>query len=202
MTELTYRFKLNSELSSAIKVFSLKYKNASRSDFKKLFDLWEKSNNELICLEERRLLNLGYAGDFKDKIYKSERYYYKNKNKENPTKPLSDDKKLSSTYIPRNPKFLEFVENYIHKHNMKQLLLYKQFINETSDKIVAEIENEINRLKTFQLTNKESFQKIKKQFNNAYYKIKNATSKHATSKNEPNLFSRDDRWTLKYNQMV
>jgi len=120
MTELTYRFKLNSELSSAIKVFSLKYKNASRSDFKKLFDLWEKSNNELICLEERRLLNLGYAGDFKDKIYKSARYYYKNKNKENPAKPLSDNKKLSSTYIPRNPKFLEFVENYIHKHNMKQ----------------------------------------------------------------------------------
>ena len=202
MTELTYRFKLNSELSSAIKVFSLKYKNASRSDFKKSFDLWEKSNNELICLEQRRLLNLGYAGDFKDKIYKSARYYYKNKNKENPAKPETDDKKLSSTYIPRNSKFLEFVENYIHKHNMKQSLLYKQFINETSDKIVAEIENEINRLKTFQLTNKQSFQKIKKQFNNAYYKIKNATSKNATSKNatsknatsktQPIVSSRDD----------
>jgi hypothetical protein len=75
---------------------------------------------------------------------------------------------------------------------MKQSLLYKQFINETSDKIVAEIENEINRLKTFQLTNIESFQKIKKQFNNAYYKIKNTTSKNATSKTQPIVSSRDD----------
>jgi hypothetical protein len=49
----------------------------------------------------------------------------------------------------------------------------------------------------YQLTNKESFQKIKKQFNNAYYKIKNATSKNATSKNatsktQPIVSSRDD----------
>lgn len=192
MTELTYRFKLTSELTTAIKAFSLKHKNASSSDFKTSFELWEKSNNELICLEERRLLNLGYAGDFKDKIYKSARYYYKNKLETNGAKTVSKDERPSIKYIPRNPMFLEFIENYIHKHDMKQSQLYKQFINEGDSIIVYEIENEMNRLKTFQLTNKESFQKIKKQFNNAYYKIKNSKNK-SDGKSKPNkLFDRCD----------
>lgn len=192
MTELTYRFKLTSQLTTSIKAFSLKHNNASSSDFKTAFELWEKSNNDMICLEERRLLNLGYAGDFKVKIYKSARYYYKNKPVTNGDKPASNDERSSIKYIPRNPCFLEFIENYIHKHDMKQSTLYKQFINEGDSIIVSEIENEMNRLKTFQLTNKESFQKIKKQFNNAYYKIKNSKNKGEGEGKNKNLFDRCD----------
>ena len=170
MTELTYRFKVNSELSCAIKNFSLKHKLSSRSEFKKSYELWKIENEKLYCLEKERLINLGYVGDFDDKIYKSARYYYRNTKHSKETQ-LSDTKQKSQTkYITRNLKFLGFIENYIDKHNIKQSMLYKQFISETDN--MGEIEKEITRLKTFQLSNDECSEKIKKMFNNVYYKVK------------------------------
>lgn len=173
MSELTYRFKLNSEFLSTIKEFSLKYRNYDSRDFKKMFAEWVEINNIAICMEERRLVNLGYVGDFVKKIYKSARYYYKNK-------PLSSTKytrKTNVSYIPRNPEFYAVVENYILKYNMKQSCLYNQFIHEIDPIIVSEISKEFKRLQTFQLNDEECFKKVKKSFNNIYYKCKHHDAK-------------------------
>ena len=69
------------------------------------------------------------------------------------------------------------METYINKNPIKASLLYKEFINETDTYILSEINTEIVRLKTFELNQTECLQKIKKMFNNAYYKIKKQLKK-------------------------
>jgi hypothetical protein len=173
MSQTTYRFKFNKELLDSIKEFSKLHSNDNCDDFLDAFHLWKRVNNEIISLEEKRILDLGFNGNIEEKIYKSARYYFKNK--KNTTYKLN--KQLKTNYIPRNPVFFKMIETYINKNPIKASLLYKEFINETDTNILSEINTEIVRLKTFELNQTECLQKIKKMFNNAYYKIKKQLKK-------------------------
>lgn len=173
MSQTTYRFKFNKELLDSIKEFSKLHSNDNCDDFLDAFHLWKRVNNEIISLEEKRILDLGFNGNIEEKIYKSARYYFKNK--KNTTYKLN--KQLKTNYIPRNPVFFKMMETYINKNPIKASLLYKEFINETDTYILSEINTEIVRLKTFELNQTECLQKIKKMFNNAYYKIKKQLKK-------------------------
>tara|TARA_X000000368_G_scaffold338332_1_gene276296 strand:- start:1525 stop:2061 length:537 start_codon:yes stop_codon:yes gene_type:complete len=173
MSQTTYRFKFNKELLDSIKEFSKLHSNDNCDDFLDAFHLWKRVNNEIISLEEKRILDLGFNGNIEEKIYKSARYYFKNK--KNTTYKLN--KQLKTNYIPRNPVFFKMMETYINKNPIKASLLYKEFINETDTHILSEINTEIVRLKTFELNQTECLQKIKKMFNNAYYKIKKQLKK-------------------------
>tara|TARA_B100001094_G_scaffold127562_1_gene123526 strand:- start:8796 stop:9332 length:537 start_codon:yes stop_codon:yes gene_type:complete len=173
MSQTTYRFKFNKELLDSIREFSKLHSNDNCDDFLDAFHLWKRVNNEIISLEEKRILDLGFNGNIEEKIYKSARYYFKNK--KNTTYKLN--KQLKTNYIPRNPVFFKMMETYINKNPIKASLLYKEFINETDTNILSEINTEIVRLKTFELNQTECLQKIKKMFNNAYYKIKKQLKK-------------------------
>lgn len=173
MSQTTYRFKFNKELLDSIREFSKLHSNDNCDDFLDAFHLWKRVNNEIISLEEKRILDLGFNGNIEEKIYKSARYYFKNK--KNTTYKLN--KQLKTNYIPRNPVFFKMMETYINKNPIKASLLYKEFINETDTHILSEINTEIVRLKTFELNQTECLQKIKKMFNNAYYKIKKQLKK-------------------------
>lgn len=173
MSQTTYRFKFNKELLDSIKEFSKLHSNDNCDDFLDAFHLWKRVNNEIISLEEKRILDLGFNGNIEEKIYKSARYYFKNK--KNTSYKLN--KQLKTNYIPRNPVFFKMMETYINKNPIKASLLYKEFINETDTNILSEINTEIVRLKTFELNQTECLQKIKKMFNNAYYKIKKQLKK-------------------------
>ena len=173
MSQTIYRFKFNKELLDSIKEFSKLHSNDNCDDFLDAFHLWKRVNNEIISLEEKRILDLGFNGNIEEKIYKSARYYFKNK--KNTTYKLN--KQLKTNYIPRNPVFFKMMETYINKNPIKASLLYKEFINETDTYILSEINTEIVRLKTFELNQTECLQKIKKMFNNAYYKIKKQLKK-------------------------
>ena len=173
MSQTTYRFKFNKELLDSIREFSKLHSNDNCDDFLDAFHLWKRVNNEIISLEEKRILDLGFNGNIEEKIYKSARYYFKNK--KNTSYKLN--KQLKTNYIPRNPVFFKMMETYINKNPIKASLLYKEFINETDTNILSEINAEIVRLKTFELNQTECLQKIKKMFNNAYYKIKKQLKK-------------------------
>lgn len=173
MNQTTYRFKFNKELLDSIKEFSKLHSNDNCDDFLDAFHLWKRVNNEIISREEKRILDLGFNGNIEEKIYKSARYYFKNK--KDTTYKLN--KQLKTNYIPRNPVFFKMIEMYINKNPIKASLLYKEFINETDTNILSEINAEIVRLKTFELNQTECLQKIKKMFNNAYYKIKKQLKK-------------------------
>ena len=62
--------------------FSKIHQYDERKDFKEAWNVWIEENNEIIELETRRLINLGYDGDVLDKMFKSARYYFRKKSTE------------------------------------------------------------------------------------------------------------------------
>lgn len=171
MSQSTYRFKFNRELLGNIREFSKLHSNDSCDEFMSEFNLWIRSNQSLIDSEKARIENLGFKGDIEKKIYKSARYYFKhkaNKAKENAF-PISSK---STNYISRSPYFSKTVESYILNNPIKASVLFQQFINETDESIQISIRNEKNRLANYQLNDEMVLKKIRKSFDNAYYKIK------------------------------
>ena len=180
MSQTTYRFKFNQEVLESIEGFSKKHANDNCHDFASAFDLWKIANKDLISKESDRMVNLGFKGNIELKMYKSARYYFKNKAmKKTQLKKNTKNKSTSKkNYISRNPEFFSFIECYILEHRLKASTLYDKFINEIDSDIVSIIQREITRLKSFDLTEEEAKKKIHKTFNNAYYKIKKNLEKN------------------------
>jgi hypothetical protein len=177
MSQTTYRFKFNRDLLNSIKEFSKIHNEDNGDEFLEAFQDWKITNNQLIKKEEERIIDLGFKGNIEEKIYRSARYYFKNK-KNNICK--LKQKTIKTNYIPRNNKFFTIMIEYIQQNPIKASLLFKKFINETDETISIEIKKEFCRLRSFELTQEECLQKIKKGFNNAYYKIKKQLNKQNT----------------------
>ena len=174
MSQTTYRFKFNRDLLNSIKEFSKIHSEDNCDDFLEAFQDWKIANKQIIKKEEERIIHLGFKGNIEEKIYRSARYYFKNK-KKNMCK--LKQKSIKTNYIQRNNKFFTMMVEYIKQTPIKASLLFKQFINETDEVISSEIKKEFCRLRSFELTQEECLQKIKKGFNNAYYKIKKQLNK-------------------------
>ena len=174
MSQTTYRFKFNIDLLNSIKEFSKIHSEDNGDEFLEAFQDWKTINNEMIKIEEERIIHLGFKGNIEEKIYRSAKYYFKNK-KNNICK--LEQKTTKTNYIPRNNTFFTMMVEYIKQKPVKASLLFKEFINETDQTISSEIKKEFCRLRSFDLTQEECLQKIKKGFNNAYYKIKKQLNK-------------------------
>jgi len=175
MSQTTYRFKFNKDFLNTIREFSKIHSQDCGEDFLEAFQVWKRFNYEAIHKEEKRIVDLGFKGDIEEKIYKSARYYFKNKK----SKPITETHTyLKTNYIPRNKAFFSLLETYIKNNSsVKPSILYKRFINETDSEISSGILNELTRLKNYQLDQNDSNKKIKKAFNNAYYKVKKKLTK-------------------------
>ena len=175
MSLKTYRFKFNKELLSNIREFSKLHNHDSCTEFLEAFNMWIYENKKIINNEDNRLKNLGFKGDIEKKIYKSARYYFKNKtNKSSPIKISSNE---PIPYIPRNKSLFKTMEDYINKYPIKASILFKQFMNDSDENIQLQINTEKKRLYSFSLNEEMCVKKIHKTFNNAYYKIKKKNNK-------------------------
>lgn len=177
MSQTTYRFKFNIDLLNSIKEFSKIHSEDNGDEFLEAFQYWKIANNQIIKKEEERIIHLGFKGNIEEKIYRSARYYFKNKKN---TICKLKQKTIKTNYIQRNNKFFTMMIEYIERNPIKASLLFKEFINETDEAISSEIKKEFCRLRSFELTQEECLQKIKKGFNNAYYKIKKQLNKQNT----------------------
>ena len=79
-----YRYKFSNELMEPLTEFSSKHRFDEASLFKVYWERWESQpqNISIVDREERRLKMLGYEGDMHKKMYKTVRYYLKNKSLE------------------------------------------------------------------------------------------------------------------------
>jgi predicted DNA-binding ArsR family transcriptional regulator len=86
ITIQTYRFVFSNEFSEQLSIFAKVHQYDHRKDFKEAWLKWSTNEeiNPLINDEVKRIRNLGFEGDALDKMFKSARYYYRNKkNNEN-----------------------------------------------------------------------------------------------------------------------
>lgn len=159
-----YRYNFTDEFQEKLKLFSIKHSNDYIDDFRINFDTWCKENEDEITCQELILCRLGYTGDFSNKMFKSVRYYFKNKR--------SDKKvvKKRKKYTVKNDILLYAIKEHITnlKEKIQPKLAYKDF-NENNIDI-------IDRVKNYLIFNegydeKSALNKIKKIYKNKYFII-------------------------------
>ena len=162
----TYRFNFSENFNRELLEFSQDHKFDDRESFNDEFNTWKKNNNNLIMQEERFLINRGYNGDFDDKMYKSVRYYFKNKS-------LSKkSEKKRKKYVNFDKKLLKLMDDTIKKtiDNKKPEASFKIFNkeNEENELYVSEKDKMIKN----GMNDKDLLKKIKKTYKNRYYNMK------------------------------
>jgi hypothetical protein len=110
----THRFVFSDEIVEYIDEFSKIHQYDERKTFKENWGKWIKKEDiePIINDETKRLKNLGYKGDVLTKMFKSARYYYRNK----PTKSEEEeDKKDRKSYEKLPLQILEQIDVHINK---------------------------------------------------------------------------------------
>ena len=165
-----YRFKFTIDFINELFKFSKIHQYDHRKDFKEAWEVWTDENKILMDEEQRRLIELGYEGNIKDKMYKSARYYFRKKSieKKEPIKRRN--------YISINKELLdsmdEFIEINIRKFNSdKPSEIFDDFCKINVDLLKESVNNLV---KNGLIDVNEIKNKIKKTFKNRYFlKISN-----------------------------
>jgi len=165
-----YRFKFTIDFINELFKFSKIHQYDHRKDFKEAWEVWTEENKILMDEEQRRLIELGYEGNIKDKMYKSARYYFRKKSieKKEPIKRRN--------YISINKELLdsmdEFIEINIRKFNSdKPSDIFEDFCKINVDLLKESVNNLV---KNGLIDVNEIKNKIKKTFKNRYFlKISN-----------------------------
>lgn len=159
--EQVYRFKFSNNTLEELVKFGDTHRYDEPEMFKEEWDKWVKDNNEMISRENEYLKTKGYKGDIFNKMYKSVRYYYKNKSLEK--KEAKKRKKYSSL----SKDLLKNIDKFIESEGIKTKPSdsYEKFIVHETYK--SNIEVEERRLEN--MANEEFYKKLKKTYKNRYF---------------------------------
>ena len=165
MMSKVYRYKLDPQIIKLVEEFAKLHQYDERKEYKEAWLEYIEKHKDQIQREEIRLTNLGYNGDLYDKMFKSGRYYYRNK-------PLTKSKpKDRRKYISLENNVVQSIYRYIHDQgiNLKPAEGYEQFIEINKELIKAEAD----RLKEGQSLSEEDIMlKIKKSYKNQYFNMR------------------------------
>jgi len=163
----TYRYKFSKGFIENLKEFTRIHKYDEAKIFKENFDEWKEENKEIIQREETYMRNMGYEGDVISKMYKSARYYFKNKSTEK-TEPKKRRQYIGIDIILKD-KMDEFISDKINSNEdcPKPADAFTEFIENESNKII--LSSEKQRLITFGLGEDDVDKKFKKTFKNRYF---------------------------------
>jgi|TARA_A100001015_G_scaffold115495_1_gene128238 hypothetical protein len=160
-----YRYKLNSNIVALVEEFAKLHQYDNRKEYKEAWDEYLEEHKEEIKREENRLTSLGYEGDINDKMFKSGRYYYRNK-------PITKTKpKDRRKYISLSDTIVNSMSNYISTSGLelKPAEGYEKYSE--SNKLL--IKEEIDRLKKEGVLSQEDILlKIKKSYKNRYFNMR------------------------------
>jgi hypothetical protein len=164
----TYRFKFTDDFIKHLMEFSRIHRFDDASAFKDNWKTWCDENKMLINQESNVLKAKGYEGDALIKMYKSARYYFKNKSAE------KKDAKKRRQYVGLNPEFRESIDNHIETVSLRQELKpadgYINFMD--SVKYTTIIQQEKLKLESYNFTKEEITSKLKKTYKNRYFNMK------------------------------
>ena len=162
----THRFKFSNNFCEIIEEFTRIHKYDKSKEFKEAWNEWKDDNQNVIGKELKYLQNKGYEGDIYEKIYKSIRYYHKNK-----TNTVNYKKKERKQYVGFNRDILESIDNqissYLRKDDSKPSYGFNEFMTNIDKKM---LDNQVRILKDNGYTTKEDIlQKFKKTYKNRYF---------------------------------
>jgi hypothetical protein len=159
-----YRFKFTSTIGTAIEQFSNVHKFDDACEFREAWDVWTKENECIIEREKTYLNSLGWTGDLGDKMYKSARYYFKNKS-------TKKEVKKRRQYITLDKKFLVDMDKHINElafiGNMKPAHAYNNFTSRQD--YSSKMDEQIEYFENAGWKEVDILNKIKKTYKNRYY---------------------------------
>ncbi len=161
----TYRYKFSSDFLANLKEFSRIHRFDESQIFKEHWEVWCKENKSIIEQESNKLKADGYQGDVLVKMYKSARYYFKNKSNE------KKQAKKRRQYIGLEPDFRDAIDEHIENISMRQELKPQDgFVNFLDSVKYAEvIRLEKLRLESYDFTKDQISAKFKKTYKNRYF---------------------------------
>ena len=163
----TYRFKFSKDFLENLKEFTRIHKFDNAKVFKENFNEWKDENKDVISREVLYMRNIGYEGDVIEKMYKSARYYFKNKSDEK-VKPKKRRQYIGIDIILKD-KMDEFIQNKLNGKGdtPKPADAYTEFIENSSNRLI--LSSEKTRLISFGLDEEGVNKKFKKTFKNRYF---------------------------------
>jgi|TARA_B100000795_G_scaffold250087_1_gene218026 type II secretory pathway component PulJ len=160
-----YRFKFTEQMMGNLTEFAGKHRYDENPTFRERWDRWRASNEEIINRENENLTKLGYTGDIYEKMYKTVRYYLKNKSLE------KKEVKKRRKYVPVEKDILTIMDYHITNFgitkNMKPAFAYNNFMS--LSEYSNELTEEVTRLMVLGLSEPEADAKIKKTYKNRYF---------------------------------
>jgi hypothetical protein len=192
-TKKTFRFEFESDIMELIERFAIVHQYDERKAYKEQWSNWYNENKEDMEREITRMIEIGYVGDVKDKMFKAGRYYFRKKNIKNKEEQaqtqgetIDDDIKLHAVnpaVVVTEKKrrnyitMLEATLNAMDDHIKTSLANDEEF--KPSDGYAKFCENnvfvlrtEIQRMVGENIMNKNDISdKIKKTYKNRYYMI-------------------------------
>jgi hypothetical protein len=161
-----FRFKFTQDFMDLLFEFSKVHQYDNRKDFKEAWKTWTDENEEVIDEETERLNMMGYRGDVIDKMFKSARYYFRNK--------TTDKKKPKERrdYICVGKDLLESMDAHIQRcienADYKPSIAFLNFCNDPENKLV--LQKEVLHFHEMNIHNVDFIQdKIKKTYKNRYF---------------------------------
>ena len=165
MASKKYRYKFSQDFKNELMKFSRIHKYDETPVFRDNWDIWCENNKKIIDDEIKVLKNNGYTGDALVKMYKSVRYYFKNK---------SDKKKEVAKrrqYLGLSPEFREAVDTHVKNVSLRRELKPSVGFIDFMDQVVyAElIRSEKLRLESYNFAKEDINNKFKKSYKNRYF---------------------------------
>ena len=171
----TYRFEFSIDFSNKLYNFGKKHQYDNKESYKEEWIKWCIDNKNIIDNEKTMLNMTGYKGNFELKMYKSARYYFRNKNDSKKCNDILHDK----NYVLVSKDFIKIIKNHIknyfennEENNKKPTYGYEDFCLRNREiydneyrrlqQIMENTDNEIIKNKIKHCYKNKYFQLIKK----------------------------------------
>lgn len=162
MASQIYRYKFSDDFLQEMLAFVEVHRLDDISVFNEAWKKWVEEHPTVYLAEHRRLKNVGYEGDVILKMYKSARYYFKNK------VIFEKAPKKRRNYIRIDKSVLSLMDTHIEQIKVgKPAELYNNF-NEKYMSVLNALKVQLHRRG---LDKDEIALKLKKTYKNRYYKF-------------------------------
>ena len=170
-TKATFRYKFSENFMGPLTEFARVHKFDDPKIFKEHWDDWIKSNNDLVKTESDRLVRQGYSGNVGTKMYKSARYYFKNKSS------VKKEPKKRRQYIGLERSLLDGMDEHIESvgKQTKPAAAFNKFMD--SDKYGLILKQEKARLRSYNMDAVDIHTKLKKTYKNRHFNKTKKASK-------------------------
>ena len=159
-----FRYKFDEAIINLINVFSSSHKDVDTIQFREDWNAFIKDNDSAINREKFRLIHLGYTGNIDAKMYKSARYYFKNKKEKKEAKKRRKYVTLDKTFLADMDRHILLVA---FRQDLKPVHAYNNFV---SDSIYSrKIDMVIQNLLDDNWDEPAAECKLKKTYKNRYY---------------------------------